>query len=129
MSDIANLKAALQGKQSQRLFLPAVAPGTMEHWMKNEYYKTTEDYLFAIADAMREEYKAIVDAGFILQIDDPDLADAWQMHPEMSLADYRKYQELRIDALNHALARITRDAFAFTCAGAAIMGRTSTTCR
>ena len=107
-ADIANLKAALQGKQYDRGISPAIAPGTMEHWMKNEYYKTTEEYLFAIAEAMHEEYKAIVDAGFVLQIDDPDLADAWQMHPEMSLADYRKYQELRIDALNHALARIAR---------------------
>src|SRR6185437_2385124 len=61
------------------------------------------EYLFAIAEAMREEYKAIVDAGFVLQIDDPDLADAWQMHPEMSVGDYRKYQEIRIDALNHGL--------------------------
>ena len=102
-SDIANLKAALDGRNVAEAFLPAVAPGTMEHWMKNEYYPSAEAYLFAIAEAMREEYKAIVDAGFVLQIDDPDLADAWQMHPEMSIAEYRKYQELRIDALNHGL--------------------------
>lgn len=102
-SDIESLTAALQGKNFAEAFLPAIAPGTMEHWMKNEYYPTAEAYLFAIADAMHEEYKAIVDAGFILQIDDPDLADAWQMHPEMGLAQYRKYQELRIDALNHGL--------------------------
>jgi 5-methyltetrahydropteroyltriglutamate--homocysteine methyltransferase len=102
-SDIDNLNAALQGKEVEESFLPAVAPGTMEHWMKNEYYPTDEAYLFAIADAMHEEYKAIVDAGFVLQIDDPDLADAWQMFPQMSLAEYRKYQELRIAALNHAL--------------------------
>jgi 5-methyltetrahydropteroyltriglutamate--homocysteine methyltransferase len=102
-SDIEILTAALQGKNFVEAFLPAIAPGTMEHWMKNEYYPTDEAYLFAIADAMREEYKAIVEAGFVLQIDDPDLADAWQMHPEMSLAEYRKYQELRIDTLNHGL--------------------------
>jgi len=102
-ADIANLKFALQDKKYEEAFLPAVAPGTLEHWMKNDFYKTNEEYLFAIADAMREEYKAIVEAGFILQIDDPDLADAWQMHPQMSVADYRKYQEMRIDALNHGL--------------------------
>jgi 5-methyltetrahydropteroyltriglutamate--homocysteine methyltransferase len=102
-SDIANLKAALEGKDIAEAFLPAIAPGTMEHWMKNEYYPSAEAYLFAIAEAMSEEYKAIVDAGFILQIDDPDLADAWQMHPEMTVGDYRKYQEMRIDALNHGL--------------------------
>src|SRR5688572_17567422 len=74
--DIDNFKAALKGAQVEEAFLPAVAPGTMEHWMKNEYYPSDEAYLFAIAEAMHEEFKAIVDAGFILQIDDPDLADA-----------------------------------------------------
>jgi 5-methyltetrahydropteroyltriglutamate--homocysteine methyltransferase len=112
-SDIDNLKAALHGKKIEEAFLPAVAPGTMEHWMKNEYYPTDEAYLFAIAEAMSEEYRAIVDAGFILQIDDPDLADAWQMYPEMSLADYRKYQQLRIDALNHGLKDLPVDRIRF----------------
>jgi 5-methyltetrahydropteroyltriglutamate--homocysteine methyltransferase len=112
-ADIENLTAALQGKKFEEAFLPAIAPGTMEHWMKNEYYPTAEAYLFAIAEAMHEEYKAIVDAGFILQIDDPDLADAWQMHPEMSLADYRKYQEMRIDALNHGLRDLPADRVRF----------------
>jgi len=112
-SDIENLKAALQGKKIEEAFLPAVAPGTMEHWMKNEYYPSDEAYLFAIAEAMREEYQAIIDAGFVLQIDDPDLADAWQMYPEMSLADYRKYQELRIDALNHGLKDLPVDRIRF----------------
>jgi 5-methyltetrahydropteroyltriglutamate--homocysteine methyltransferase len=112
-SDIANLSAALQGKKYEEAFLPAIAPGTMEHWMKNEYYPTDEAYLFAIADAMREEYKAIVDAGFVLQIDDPDLADAWQMHPQMTVADYRKYQELRIDALNHGLRDLPSERIRF----------------
>ena len=112
-ADIENLKGALQGKQIEEAFLPAIAPGTMEHWMKNEYYPTDEAYLFAIADAMHEEYKAIVNAGFILQIDDPDLADAWQMFPHMSVAEYRKYQELRIDALNHGLRDLPIDRVRF----------------
>ena len=112
-ADIANLKFALQDKKYEEAFLPAVAPGTLEHWMKNDFYKTDEEYLFAIADAMREEYKAIVEAGFILQIDDPDLADAWQMHPQMSVADYRKYQERRIDALNHGLRDLPIDRIRF----------------
>ncbi len=112
-ADIANLKLALQGKRYQEAFLPAVAPGTMEHWMKNDFYPTDEAYLFAIADVMHEEYKAIVDAGFILQIDDPDLADAWQMHPEMSVADYRRYQALRIEALNRGLSGLPADRVRF----------------
>jgi len=112
-ADITNLKNALQGKKIEEGFLPAVAPGTMEHWMKNEYYKTQEEYLFAIAAAMAEEYRAIVDAGFVLQIDDPDLADAWQMHPRMSTAEYRKYQELRIEALNQGLKDLPEDRIRF----------------
>ena len=112
-ADITNLKNALQGKKIEEGFLPAVAPGTMEHWMKNEYYKTQEEYLFALVAAMAEEYRAIVDAGFVLQIDDPDLADAWQMHPRMSTAEYRKYQELRIEALNHGLKGLPEDRIRF----------------
>ena len=112
-ADITNLKSALQGKQIEEGFLPAVAPGTMEHWMKNEYYKTQEDYLFAISAAMAEEYRAIVDAGFVLQIDDPDLADAWQMHPRMTTVEYRKYQEVRIEALNYGLKGLPEDRIRF----------------
>src|SRR6185503_10570086 len=78
-SDIENLKAALEGKKFEEAFLPAIAPGTLEHWMKNEYYPTDEAYLFAIAEAMREEYKTIVDAGFILQLDDPMLVTQYGM--------------------------------------------------
>jgi 5-methyltetrahydropteroyltriglutamate--homocysteine methyltransferase len=112
-SDIEHFKNALKDVQVEEAFLPAVAPGTMEHWMKNQYYADEEAYLFAIADAMREEYKAIVDAGFILQIDDPDLADAWQMQSQMSLAQYRKYAEVRIDALNHGLRDLPVDRVRF----------------
>jgi 5-methyltetrahydropteroyltriglutamate--homocysteine methyltransferase len=112
-ADIDNFKAVLHGVQVVEAFLPAVAPGTMEHWMKNQYYPSAAAYLFAIADALHEEYKAIVDAGFVLQIDDPDLADAWQMHPQMSMAEYRTYQELRIEALNHALRDLPEDRVRF----------------
>ena len=74
--------------------------------MANEYYKSDEAFLFAIAEAMQVEYKAIVDAGFLLQIDDPDLPDGWACLPDITLPDYRKYATLRIDALNHALRDI-----------------------
>jgi 5-methyltetrahydropteroyltriglutamate--homocysteine methyltransferase len=107
--DIENFKAALQGASPAEAFMPAVAPGTIEHWLINSYYPNDGQYLNAIADAMHEEYQAITDAGFILQIDDPDLPDAWQMHPEMSVADYRKFAALRIDALNHALRGLPED--------------------
>lgn len=108
-ADIDHFKTALQGVDAQETFLPAIAPGTIEHWMRNRYYPTDEAYLSAIADAMHEEYKAIVDAGFLLQIDDPDLGDAWQIRPRMSVPEYRKFAELRVDALNHALRGIPVD--------------------
>jgi 5-methyltetrahydropteroyltriglutamate--homocysteine methyltransferase len=105
-TDIANLKAALEGAQVADAFLPAVAPGTIEHWLHNEHYPSDEAYLYAIADAMHEEYQAIADAGFVLQIDDPDLPDAWQIYPDMTVPEYRGYAQVRIEALNHALRGI-----------------------
>ena len=77
--------------------------------MSNEHYKNEEEFVFAIADVMHEEYKAITDAGFQLQIDDPDLPDGWNCLPGMSVADYRKYAMLRVDALNHALRDIPKE--------------------
>lgn len=104
--DIDNLKAALEASPAEEAFMSAVSPGTIEHWLHNEYYKTAEEYLYAIAEAMRVEYEAIVEAGFVVQIDDPDIADAWQIHPEMDIAQYRKYAQVRIEALNHALRNV-----------------------
>jgi 5-methyltetrahydropteroyltriglutamate--homocysteine methyltransferase len=108
-ADISNFKAAIAGKDAEQAYLPAVAPGSIEHWLKNAYYKTDEEFLYAIADAMRHEYLAIVDAGFVLQIDDPDLADGWQVHPNFRLNEFRKDTQLRTDVLNHALRGIPED--------------------
>jgi 5-methyltetrahydropteroyltriglutamate--homocysteine methyltransferase len=107
--DVEIFKAALQGVRVEEAFLPANTPGTIEHWLRNEYYPDEEAFLYAIAEAMREEYLGIVEAGFLLQIDDPDLPDGWQMYPEMSVADYRNYAMLRVEALNHALRDIPRE--------------------
>jgi 5-methyltetrahydropteroyltriglutamate--homocysteine methyltransferase len=108
-ADIKRFSAALAGSPSERQFLPSVALGVLEHWVTNEYYGSQQEFLYAIADMMREEYLAIINAGFMLQIDDPDLADGWQMYPDMSIADYRKYAMLRIEALNHSLRGIPRE--------------------
>jgi hypothetical protein len=94
--------------------------------MKNDYYPNDEAYLVAIADAMHDEYKAIVDAGFLLQIDDPDLPDGWQFMSKMSVPEYRKYAELRVER-NHGLHDIPRTGCAFLLGG--ITARTSTTSR
>jgi 5-methyltetrahydropteroyltriglutamate--homocysteine methyltransferase len=105
-ADISNLRLALEGAKVEEAFLPAVAPGTIEHWLKNDYYSNDAVYLSAIADAMHEEYKAIAEGGLILQIDDPDLADAWQIHPEMDVPAIARFAALRVEALNHALRGI-----------------------
>lgn len=111
--DLANFRAALASVTGIEPFLPAVAPGTIEHWLLNEHYADDESFVYAIADAMHEEYKAITDAGFLLQIDDPDLADAWQLHTEMDVPAYRRFAEMRLDALNHALRDIPREQIRF----------------
>jgi 5-methyltetrahydropteroyltriglutamate--homocysteine methyltransferase len=116
--EIELFTSALPELGEREAFLPAVAPGTIEHWMRNVYYASDEEYLTAVADAMRVEYKAITDAGLILQIDDPDLPDAWQMHPEMDVPAYRRFAALRIEALNHALRDMPVEQIRFhTCWG------------
>jgi 5-methyltetrahydropteroyltriglutamate--homocysteine methyltransferase len=81
---------------------------------RNLYYKTEEEFVFAAADAMREEYKAIVGAGIILQIDDPSLPDNWDMiNPEPPLAEFKKFEAVRIEALNHALRGLPADRIRF----------------
>jgi 5-methyltetrahydropteroyltriglutamate--homocysteine methyltransferase len=108
--DIDTFKAALAGEHVEEAFIPAVAPGTIELQRRNEYYPTDEAYLFAIAEAMREEYRAIVNAGFLLQIDDPRVVTQYGMpDPAPSTADYRNFAERRVEALNHALVGIPPD--------------------
>ena len=111
-NDIALFKRALAeaGARAEETFLCVLAPGWLEHFFHNEYYPNDEQYLFALADAMKHEYKAIVDAGFILQLDDPALPDTYDMIvPTPTIAEYRKFAEIRIDALNHALAGLPED--------------------
>jgi 5-methyltetrahydropteroyltriglutamate--homocysteine methyltransferase len=105
--DIANLKAAMPGPRVLEAFLPVAAPCSVETRIVNEYYKSDEEMLFALAEALREEYKPIVDAGLILQVDDAHMPALYaRLLPDVSMADYRKYVELRIEALNHALEGI-----------------------
>jgi 5-methyltetrahydropteroyltriglutamate--homocysteine methyltransferase len=107
--DIANLKAALAGVAHEEAFMPAVSPTNLANWNRNEYYRTGEEFRTALAEALREEYRAIVDAGLVLQIDDPQLASHWVMHPEIDLGQYRKWAAESVELLNHALAGIPQD--------------------
>jgi 5-methyltetrahydropteroyltriglutamate--homocysteine methyltransferase len=108
-ADIARFKAALVAAGIEEGFMTAVAPASCAR-IANNYYKSNEEFLYACAEAMSEEYKAIVDAGIILQLDDPCLAEGWdQVNPEPSIADYQKLAATWIDALNHAIRRLPKD--------------------
>ncbi|HEY2619357.1 MAG TPA: cobalamin-independent methionine synthase II family protein [Acetobacteraceae bacterium] len=112
-TDIANFKAAMQAAGVEEGFMSSVAPGSASR-IANSYYKTEEELLYACADAMRAEYKAIVDAGLILQLDDPAIAENWDMvSPEPTVADYRKFAMLRVEALNHAIRDLPQDRIRF----------------
>ena len=117
-ADIANLKAALAAVQVEEAFMPAVSPSNIEEWQRNRHYRSDEEFVFAVAEAMREEYKAIVDAGLLLQIDDPRLVTRYNVTPDASVADCRKWAEVRVEALNHALRGLPRERIRFhTCYG------------
>lgn len=108
-ADIENFKAALGAVDAAEGFITSVAPGSFAR-RQNQYYKTDEELLHGLGEALREEYTAIVEAGFILQLDDPGLPDNWdQANPEPELEAYRKFASLRIEALNHALRGLPED--------------------
>jgi 5-methyltetrahydropteroyltriglutamate--homocysteine methyltransferase len=112
--DIENLKAALRGLSVDEAFMPAVAPSGVGN---NEYYSTEEEYLQAVGEALRTEYQAIVDGGFILQIDDPWLTEVYG-DASLSPAERRKIGERSVEALNHALRGIPIEKIRFhTCYG------------
>ena len=112
--DIENLKAALGGDDVEEAFMTAVSPATLQI-LPNEYYKSQEDYTWALAEAIHEEYKAIVDAGFILQIDDPALVDLWDWWYSLNgdMAGYRKWAAFQVEAANHALRGIPEERVRF----------------
>lgn len=108
--EIALFKAALPEGHAADAFLTTTAPASLEPYHTNKYYKTTEEFLFAFADAMRVEYEMIANAGFIVQVDDAWLAALWdRIGIAMGLDAFRKYCMLRVEALNHALRNIPED--------------------
>jgi 5-methyltetrahydropteroyltriglutamate--homocysteine methyltransferase len=112
-ADIANFKAALSAAGVEEGFMTSIAPGSTTR-MANVYYKTYEEFLFAAADAMREEYTSIVEAGLVLQLDDPALATNWDMiNPEPTVEDYRKLAMIQVSALNHALRGLPQERIRF----------------
>lgn len=115
-ADIATLKMALQGLAYEEVFMPAIAPSYIAATLPNAYYQSEEEYAQALCDALREEYRAIVDAGFLLQIDDPRLVTQYMMHPELSVADCRTWAARQVEVINEALREIPPEKVRFhTC--------------
>jgi 5-methyltetrahydropteroyltriglutamate--homocysteine methyltransferase len=116
--DIANLKAALAEVNCEEAFMPAVSPAQLAGWNKNEFYRTDEEFRIAVADALHDEYQAIVNAGLLLQIDDPQLASHYTTHPELDVTQCRNWASATVEVLNHALAGIPPERVRYhTCYG------------
>ena len=114
--DIENIKTALKGLRHEEVFMPAIAPSYLFATLTNTFYRTDEEYEQALADALREEYRAIVDAGFVLQVDDPRLVTQYMMNPDLSVADCRKWAAKRVEAINYSLRGIPPEKVRFhTC--------------
>jgi len=108
--DVARLKAAIGNRKPSDAFLCAASPGVISLFFHNTYYKSHEEYLYAIAEAMRDEYETIANAGFILQIDCPDLAMGRHIQfASLPTSEFRKMAQLHVEALNHALRNIAPD--------------------
>jgi 5-methyltetrahydropteroyltriglutamate--homocysteine methyltransferase len=115
-TDIANLKTAAAGVKIEEAFMTAISPSNLELYYENQHYKTDEEYLAALADAMRVEYKAIVDGGLVLQIDDPRMATHYNRAINASIEDCRRFIAKRVEAVNYALRGIPADRVRFhTC--------------
>ncbi|MFD1719465.1 cobalamin-independent methionine synthase II family protein [Georgenia deserti] len=111
--DVANLAAALEATGAPEGFITSVSPGSASR-ITNRYYDTDEELLYAWADVLREEYRAVIDAGLLLQIDDPCIAENYdQIEPAPSVEDYVAFTRLRVDALNHALRGLPEDRIRF----------------
>ena len=108
--DIENLQAAVKEVEAEEVFMTAASPGVVPHFMKDQYYGSEEKYLYALADALKQEYDAIHRAGFVLQVDCPDLCmSRHNRFSDLSTKEFKKIAELHVAALNHALRDIPAD--------------------
>jgi len=102
-ADVENLREALRNVKADGAFMTALSPTNVALYHRNDFYKTEDEYLFALADAMHEEYKVIIDAGFVLQIDDPRLATHYDRHPDLTVDECRKFIAQCVEVINHAV--------------------------
>ena len=108
-ADIARSKAAMTKAGVEEAFMTSPSPGQIARYLKNHHYKTDEEYLYALADVMKREYRAIVEAGFILQLDCPDLAMSRALYPKIGIDEYRDIITVNVEALNHSIKDLPAD--------------------
>ena len=116
-ADVNSLRAAIAGKDVEG-YVAALGPLSLGAGVRNDYYKTEEEYMTAVAEACREEYKAITDGGLIVQLDEPEFCTSWMFYPEWSVEEYRKYLGFCVDILNHSIEGLPQELIRFhTCWG------------
>ena len=116
-SDVKNLKAAIEGKDVEG-YIAALGPLSIGAGARNEHYGSEEDYMMAVAEAIRVEYKAITDVGLIVQVDEPEFCTTWSFYPDWSVEDLRKYLDFAVEVINHAIEGIPEELIRFhTCWG------------
>jgi 5-methyltetrahydropteroyltriglutamate--homocysteine methyltransferase len=112
-ADTEALDAALKGKRDVEGFIAALGPLSLGAGSTNLYYPSEEEYMMAVAECVREEYKAITDAGYIVQLDEPEFATTWSFYPDWSVEDLRKYLSFAVEVINHALEGLPEDQVRF----------------
>jgi 5-methyltetrahydropteroyltriglutamate--homocysteine methyltransferase len=115
-ADIDRIRRTIGSRPHEDVFLCAIAPSYIAASVPNEYYKTDEEYEQALADALHEEYRTIIEAGVVLQLDDPRLITEYTFNPAMSIDDFRRWAEKRVDAINYSIRDLPKDMIRFhTC--------------
>lgn len=111
--DIDAMQVALAGKTNVDGFIAALGPLSLGAGARNAFYRNERDYMMAVADAVREEYKAITDAGLIVQVDEPEFATSWMFYPDWSVDQYRDYLEFAVEVINHAVRGLPEEQIRF----------------
>ena len=110
--DVDALRKGIEGKDVEG-FIASLGPLSLGAVSRNEFYASEQDYMMAVAEVVREEYRIVTDAGFVLQIDEPEFATSWMFYPDWSVAEYRKYLEFCVEIINHALAGLPQNLVRF----------------
>ena len=116
LEDIQRLSDAIAGRAHEDVFVCAVAPSYIAATVPNEYYRTEEEYEQALADALREEYRAIIDSGAVVQLDDPRLITQYTFNPHLSIEEYRRWAERHVETINYSIRGLPAEMIRFhTC--------------